>query len=227
MTNLMTAALPTTATVAPPTDLDLLPDGLTDVDTARIRSAIAAARTESTRRLYALAWAQTLVHRAGDGGALTDWVSWRAAFLVNVPIAVAMIVGARAVLTETPRRGGRFDAVGALCATLGMGALVFGIIESAESGWASLPVVVALVLWRASPARGAGRARRTCRTAHHAVETVQEPGTQRRLCRPHALPRCDDRLLLLHHPADAGRTRLHPAPGWPRVPADDRGELRK
>src|SRR4051812_18475108 len=37
------------------------------------------------------------------GGALTDLVSWRAAFLVNVPIAVAMIIGARAVLTR--RRG--------------------------------------------------------------------------------------------------------------------------
>src|SRR3954452_3525858 len=65
------------------------------------------------------------------GGALTDLVSWRAAFLVNVPIAAAMIIGARAVLSETPRQRGRFDVVGALCATLGMGALVFGIIESA------------------------------------------------------------------------------------------------
>jgi EmrB/QacA subfamily drug resistance transporter len=78
------------------------------------------------------------------GGAVTELVSWRAAFLINVPIAVAMIIGARAVLVETPRRRGRFDVVGALCATLGMGALVFGIIESAESGWASVPVVVAV-----------------------------------------------------------------------------------
>ena len=43
------------------------------------------------------------------GGALTDLVSWQAAFLVNVPIAVAMIIGARKVLTETPPRPGRFD----------------------------------------------------------------------------------------------------------------------
>src|SRR3954465_15500009 len=68
------------------------------------------------------------------GGALTDLISWRAAFLVNVPIAVAMIIGARAVLTETPRQRGRFDVVGALCATLGMGALVFGITASGEAG---------------------------------------------------------------------------------------------
>jgi EmrB/QacA subfamily drug resistance transporter len=79
------------------------------------------------------------------GGALTTWLSWRAAFLVNVPIAIAMVVGARAVLAETPRQRGQFDVVGALCATFGMGALVFGIIESGESGWASVRVVVALV----------------------------------------------------------------------------------
>jgi predicted MFS family arabinose efflux permease len=57
-----------------------------------------------------------------------------------------MIIGARAVLTETPRQRGRFDVVGALCATLGMGALVFGIIESAESGWGPTRVLVALVV---------------------------------------------------------------------------------
>jgi EmrB/QacA subfamily drug resistance transporter len=79
------------------------------------------------------------------GGALTDWVSWRAAFLVNVPIAIAMVVGARAVLPETPRLRGSFDVVGALCATLGMGALVFGIIESGEYGWGSARVLVALL----------------------------------------------------------------------------------
>ena len=80
------------------------------------------------------------------GGALTDLVSWQAAFLVNVPIAVAMIIGARKVLTETPPRPGRFDVTGAGCATLGVGALVFGIIESAEHGWGSARVVGALVV---------------------------------------------------------------------------------
>ncbi|WP_198664457.1 MFS transporter [Jiangella endophytica] len=79
------------------------------------------------------------------GGALTEWLSWRAAFLVNVPIAVAMIAAARAVLPETPRRSGRFDVVGALCATLGMGALVLGIIEAGETGWDAAGVVVPVV----------------------------------------------------------------------------------
>jgi predicted MFS family arabinose efflux permease len=63
-----------------------------------------------------------------------------------VPIAIAMVVGARAVLVETPRRRGRFDAPGALLATLGVGALVFATIESAASGWGSLRVVAALAV---------------------------------------------------------------------------------
>jgi len=80
------------------------------------------------------------------GGALTEWISWRAAFLVNVPIAVALIVWSSTVLTETPRRTGRFDVIGALGATLGMGAVIFGIIESAEAGWGSARVQIALAL---------------------------------------------------------------------------------
>ena len=80
------------------------------------------------------------------GGALTQWVSWRAAFLINVPIAVAMMIGSRAVLSETARRPGRFDAVGAIAATLGVGAIVFAVIESAESGWSSPTVVTSLAI---------------------------------------------------------------------------------
>lgn len=71
------------------------------------------------------------------GGAMTEFISWRAAFFVNVPIAIALIIGSRVVLSETPRQRGRFDVVGALCATAGMGAIIYGIVESAELGWES------------------------------------------------------------------------------------------
>src|SRR4051812_39470790 len=117
--------------------------------------ALITAYFEGEARSRAVAWYAATAGIGASlgllvGGALTDWISWRAAFLVNVPIAIAMIIGARAVLTETPRRPGRFDVVGALCATLGMGGLVFGIIESGEVGWGAprvvLPVVVGLAL---------------------------------------------------------------------------------
>src|SRR3954447_3327868 len=113
--------------------------------------ALITAYFEGEARSRAVAWYAATAGIGASlgllvGGALTDWISWRAAFLVNVPIAIAMIIGARVVLTETPRQPGRFDVVGALCATLGMGALVFGIIESGDAGWGSVRVVSALVV---------------------------------------------------------------------------------
>jgi EmrB/QacA subfamily drug resistance transporter len=78
------------------------------------------------------------------GGALAHWVSWRAGFYVNVPIGAAMIVLAPKFLPETGRAAGRFDVFGALSATLGVGALVFGIINTTEAGWDS-PVTLTAV----------------------------------------------------------------------------------
>ncbi|MCF4122608.1 MFS transporter [Antribacter sp. KLBMP9083] len=109
--------------------------------------ALITAHFEGQARARAVAWYSATAGIGASlglvvGGTLTEWVSWRAAFLVNVPIAVAMMVAARRVLADTERRPGRFDAPGALLATLGMGALVFGIIESGVRGWAS-PVTVA------------------------------------------------------------------------------------
>jgi len=69
------------------------------------------------------------------GGMLTAWVSWRVGFLINVPIGIALILAACRLLNETDRESGRFDLAGAVSATLGMSALVFGIIRSATSGW--------------------------------------------------------------------------------------------
>jgi EmrB/QacA subfamily drug resistance transporter len=113
--------------------------------------ALITASFEGEARRRAVAWYGATAGIGASlgllvGGALTTWISWRAAFLVNVPIAVAMIIGARAVLTETPRQRGRFDAVGALCATLGMGGLVFGIIESGDAGWGSARVFAPILV---------------------------------------------------------------------------------
>jgi EmrB/QacA subfamily drug resistance transporter len=79
------------------------------------------------------------------GGALADWVSRRAGFFVNVPVGAAMIVLAPRYLTESARSRGRFDLAGAVTATLGVGALVYGIIHSAEWGWAAPATVLPLL----------------------------------------------------------------------------------
>ena len=79
------------------------------------------------------------------GGALADWVSWRAGFFINVPIGAAMIVLAPRFLPESTRSRGRFDLAGAVSATLGVGSVVYGIIHSAESGWGAPWTVIPLV----------------------------------------------------------------------------------
>ena len=68
------------------------------------------------------------------GGALTE-VSWRLAFLVNVPIGVIMIYLARTTLRETHRERMKLDAAGALLATVACTAAVFGFTQGPENGW--------------------------------------------------------------------------------------------
>ena len=80
------------------------------------------------------------------GGALASWVSCRAGFFINVPVGAVMMLLAPRYLPETARRPGRFALVGAVSATFGVGALVFGIIHSADSGWGAPATVAALVL---------------------------------------------------------------------------------
>ncbi|MCV2395468.1 MFS transporter [Actinotalea sp. M2MS4P-6] len=72
------------------------------------------------------------------GGALTQWVSWRWVFFVNVPIGLALIAISRFALEETPRTRGRFDLAGALTSTLGVSALVYGFVRAASDGWTDL-----------------------------------------------------------------------------------------
>lgn len=78
------------------------------------------------------------------GGVFADLLSWRVGFLMNVPIGIGLILISLRVLTETPRASVRFDVAGAISSTLGMGALVFGIVHAAEEGW-SAPVTVASI----------------------------------------------------------------------------------
>lgn len=68
------------------------------------------------------------------GGALTE-LSWRLAFLVNVPIGILMIYLAYTTLRETHRERMKLDAAGAILATLGCTAAVFGFSQGPENGW--------------------------------------------------------------------------------------------
>lgn len=78
------------------------------------------------------------------GGILADWLSWRVGFFINVPIAIGLIFAARTNIDETQQQSGTFDLIGAVTSTLGMSVLVFGIVNSASSGWSNPLTILAL-----------------------------------------------------------------------------------
>jgi EmrB/QacA subfamily drug resistance transporter len=70
------------------------------------------------------------------GGLLTDLLSWRWAFLINIPVALAVLVIGPMVLSESkPATRLRLDVPGAITVTLGLLALVFGLTNAAEHSW--------------------------------------------------------------------------------------------
>jgi EmrB/QacA subfamily drug resistance transporter len=65
------------------------------------------------------------------GGLLTTYASWRWVFFVNVPVGIALILGALAVIPESVRHPRQWDVPGALLATTGLAALVYGLTHGA------------------------------------------------------------------------------------------------
>jgi MFS family permease len=62
------------------------------------------------------------------GGLLTDLLSWRWAFLINVPVAVVAVLAAPLLLPESrPAQRPRLDLPGALTVTVGLLALIYAI----------------------------------------------------------------------------------------------------
>jgi EmrB/QacA subfamily drug resistance transporter len=92
---------------------------------------------------------------AGAGGALGPIVSgalleaywWGSTLLVNLPI-VAIVIAAVWVFSPTSKdpRATPLDPVGAVMSLVGLGALVYGIIEGPEKGWTDPTVLTAFVL---------------------------------------------------------------------------------
>ena len=73
------------------------------------------------------------------GGVLVDLFGWRAVFLVNVPVALAAIIFGPRFLTESygDITDQRIDAVSVPLASLGVGAIILGIVQGQTWGWAS------------------------------------------------------------------------------------------
>jgi EmrB/QacA subfamily drug resistance transporter len=71
------------------------------------------------------------------GGLLTEYLDWRWTMYVNIIFAVAAAIGASIFVHDhaEQRNRDRLDVPGALLATLGLVALVYGFTKAEENGW--------------------------------------------------------------------------------------------
>ena len=80
------------------------------------------------------------------GGWLIEHVSWRAVFFINIPTALLIIlISLWRVPESSDKESVGLDWWGAILVALGLGALVYGLIESSRLGFGDRSVDVALV----------------------------------------------------------------------------------
>lgn len=115
---------------------------------ALIRSAFEGEEQGRAFGVWAGASAATTIVGPFIGGMLVDTISWRAAFLINVPL-VAIALYAALVHVRESRDGsssGRFDWLGAFVAAIAVGGLSFGAIYGQQREWRDPVAFVALGL---------------------------------------------------------------------------------
>ena len=81
-----------------------------------------------------------------SGGWLVEHVSWRAVFFINVPLAVIVLVLSLRFMEESrdPSRTAQIDWTGAALAVIGLGGVVFGLLEWPPLGAGHPLVLVAM-----------------------------------------------------------------------------------
>jgi EmrB/QacA subfamily drug resistance transporter len=79
------------------------------------------------------------------GGVLTSALSWSWVLWINVPLGLAILAAGPRVLTETPLVARRFDLLGTATSTIGVTALVFGLIRAGQSGWSDVVGLLAFL----------------------------------------------------------------------------------
>jgi EmrB/QacA subfamily drug resistance transporter len=78
------------------------------------------------------------------GGAVVDGFSWHWIFWLNVPIGIALVPVALALLTETRGPNRTLDLPGVALASSGLLGVVFGIVRAQALGWTSTTVLASI-----------------------------------------------------------------------------------
>jgi EmrB/QacA subfamily drug resistance transporter len=113
---------------------------------------IISASFDEKRRGQAIGtWSGFTAITAGIGPAFGGWMvehaSWRSVFFINLPLAIAVIIISLWRIPESRTAVvARIDWTGAILATIGLGGMVGGLIESVNLGWQNPFVDAALIL---------------------------------------------------------------------------------
>jgi EmrB/QacA subfamily drug resistance transporter len=92
------------------------------------------------------------------GGVLVQLTSWRAVFLVNVPVGLVAAALAPRILNAAPRtRSSRLDIRGAILITAAVALAVFAVSQGTQLGWTS-PMIIVAILAAGATAIAFGRA---------------------------------------------------------------------
>jgi EmrB/QacA subfamily drug resistance transporter len=79
------------------------------------------------------------------GGLIVDQASWRWIFALNVPLVLVTVGLVRAAIPSTAGVKRRVDVLGAFLCAVGLGGIVFALIEQPHYGWRSPAILVPLL----------------------------------------------------------------------------------
>jgi EmrB/QacA subfamily drug resistance transporter len=79
-------------------------------------------------------------------GVLTDLVSWRLVFLVNIPLALIPLIFGPKLLTESKMSGKRPDLISAVLVTGGLIAVIQGLLTASTDGWGAGSTLTPLLI---------------------------------------------------------------------------------